>query len=155
MITIRDVAHIETSAEQVLEWLAHFQENYLAWHPDHTACRYLKGTSLLEEGAVITIEEILHGDRHRLKLRTTKVIPDRRVEYRGSFGYGGAFEVRPVGDEAEFIAELYFGIEHPVLGALLDGLLERLLSRQIEGIRRHVAEEGENLKRLLEGQHVT
>lgn len=61
MILLRDVVEIEASPEQAFDWLAHFQEDYLAWHPDHVECQYVKGTSILEVGSVLYIEEYLHG----------------------------------------------------------------------------------------------
>lgn len=91
MILLRDVVEIEASPEQVFDWLAHFQENYLAWHPDHVECRYLKGASLFEVGSVVYVEEYVHGEFHKLKFRVTKVIPNSRLEYKAGFGIGGCF----------------------------------------------------------------
>jgi hypothetical protein len=150
MILLRDAVEIETTPEHVFDWLVHFQENYLAWHPDHVECRYLKGTHLLEVDSVLYVEEYLHGELHRLKFRATKVIPNRRLEYKAGFGMGGAFEVVPHGGKVLFIAEITMGSSFPVLGRLLDAFLEKLLSDNLEMIKQHMTEEGENLKRLLE-----
>jgi hypothetical protein len=150
MILLRDAVEIETTPEHVFDWLVHFQENYLAWHPDHVECRYLKGTHLLEVDSVLYVEEYLHGELHRLKFRATEVIPNRRLEYKAGFGMGGAFEVVPHGGKVLFIAEITMGSSFPVLGRLLDAFLEKLLSDNLEMIKQHMTEEGENLKRLLE-----
>jgi uncharacterized protein YndB with AHSA1/START domain len=150
MILLRDVSEIEAPPERVFDWLVHLQENYIAWHPDHVECRYLRGTSLLELGSVLYIEEYLHGELHKLKFRTTKVIPNSRLEYKAGFGIGGAFEVRPQEDKALFIAEMTMGSSLPLVEPLLDRLLEKLLSDNLEAMKQHMAEEGENLKRLLE-----
>ena len=151
MILLRDVVEIDASSEQVFDWLAHFQENYLAWHPDHVECRYLKGTSILEVGSVLYIEEYLHGQLHKLKFLSTNVIPNTRLEYKAGFGIGGAFEVKPQGNHVLFIAEITFGSGFPVLGWLLDRMMQKLLSDRLEAMKQHMAEEGENLKQLLEG----
>jgi hypothetical protein len=150
MILLRDEIEIGVAPEQVLDWLAHFQENYLAWHPDHLECRYVVGSDLFEVGAVLYVEETLHGELHRLRLRTTKVIPGRRVEYRGQFGIGGVFEVRPLNGGTLFVAELTLGLGLRALDRLVDRILQRLLPAQIEGLRQHMAEEGRNLKKWLE-----
>ena len=104
MILLRDEVRIDATPEQVFDWLAHFQEHYLAWHPDHVECRYLRGSSILEKDAILYVEEYLHGDLHRLKLRATEVIPDSRVEYMAGFGIGGAFEVQQREDGVLFIS---------------------------------------------------
>ena len=150
MILLRDEVRIDATPEQVFDWLAHFQEHYLAWHPDHVECRYLRGSSILEKDAILYIEEYLHGDLHRLKLRATKVIPDSRVDYTAGFGTGGAFEVQPREDGVLFIAEVTIGLGAPGLGSLLDRMMERVLAGRIKAMEQHMAEEGENLKRWLE-----
>ena len=150
MILLRDEVRIDATPEQVFDWLAHFQEHYLAWHPDHVECRYLRGSSILEKDAILYVEEYLHGDLHRLKLRATKVIPDSRVEYTAGFGTGGAFEVQPSEDGVLFIAEVTIGLGAPGLGSLLDRMMERVLAGRIEAMEQHMAEEGENLKQWLE-----
>lgn len=149
MILLRDTIEIKASPEQVFAWLAHFPENYLAWHPDHVACRYLKGASL-EVGSVIYTEEFLHGQLHKLKFQVTQVIPMSRVDYRVTAGLGGAFIVEPSGEQVRFMAEIYMGSRLSLLGWFIDLMLQALLARQIEALKQHMAEEGESLKRLLE-----
>jgi hypothetical protein len=151
MILLQDTIAIQTSPEQVFDWLAHFKEYYLAWHPDHVKCLYLKGTSL-EVGSVIYVEEYLHGELHRLKLRITKVIPLSRVEYTAVIGMGGAFSVIPHGQGVLFTAETYLGITVPVLASVIDRLFKELFSGRLQALQQHMAEEGVNLKRLLEGR---
>jgi hypothetical protein len=150
MILLRDEVRIDATPEQVFDWLAHFQEHYLAWHPDHVECRYLRGSSILEKDAILYVEEYLHGDLHRLKLRATRVIPDSRLEYTAGFGIGGAFEVQPIEDGVLFIAEITIGLGVPGLGSMLDRMMERVLAGRIEAMEQHMAEEGENLKQWLE-----
>jgi uncharacterized protein YndB with AHSA1/START domain len=162
MILLRDEVRIDATPEQVFDWLAHFQEHYLAWHPDHVECRYLRGSSILEKDAILYVEEYLHGNLHKLKLRATKVIPDSRLEYTAGFGIGGAFEVQPGEDGAPsewrplkrdgvlFIAEITIGLGVPGPGSWLDRMMERVLAGRIKAMEQHMAEEGENLKRWLE-----
>ena len=150
MIVLRDTVEIKASPEEIFEFFVHFKENFYAWHPDHVECRYLRGSSILEKDAILYVEEYLHGDLHRLKLRATKVIPDSRVEYTAGFGIGGAFEVQPREDSVLFIAEITIGLGVPGLGSLLDRTMERVLASRIEAMEQHMAEEGENLKQWLE-----
>ena len=149
MISLQDVTEIEASPEQVFDWLAHFEDNYLAWHPDHVECRHVSGAPL-ERGTVIYTEEYLHGQIHKLTFEVTDLVPNSRVDYRAGFGKGGAFKVEPKGDRVLFIATLDVGSRAPVLGWLFDTVMRTLFSDRIEALQRHMAEEGENLKRLLE-----
>ena len=150
MILLEDTVDIKASPEQVFEWLDHLPENYLAWHPDHVACRYLKGSSVLETGSILYVEEYLHGQLHRLKLRTTKVIPEVRLEYKAGIGIAGAFEVKSQGSTVLFKAEILLGTNLPGMGWVLDWIIKTLLSDRLGALEQHMVEEGLNLKKLLE-----
>ena len=148
MIVLRDAVEIKASPEQIFEFFVHFKENFHAWHPDHVECHYLKAGPL-EEGLVIYIEEYLHGKLHKLKLHVTKIEPNSRIEYK-TWGTKGVFIIEPRGANSFFTAELHMGTKIPLLGSLVDALMRIFLSRQLEGIKRHMAEEGQNLKGILE-----
>ena len=49
-----------------------------------------------------------------------------------------------------FTAEIHMGTTIPLLGKLRDRIMQMFLSRQLEGLQKHMAEEGQNLKRILE-----
>ena len=150
MIYLKDTIHIDTTPERAFDWLAHFPENYVAWHPAHVECRYVKGHAL-EVGTQIYCEEYLHGRLHKMVFQVTQVTGHARVEYRVEHLGKGAFEVQEADGGVEFIAELWVGSALPLVGAVVDLLLRSLFRNQIEAIRHHMAEEGHNLKRLLEG----
>ena len=149
MITLRDEIEINVPPERIFDWLAHLDENYLAWHPDHVACRYLTDGPL-QEGSVIYCEEYLHGDLHKLELRATEVVPNARIDYRSGSMMYGAFIIEPCAAGSRFIAELSFGVQVPLLERFLDALFRRLLSGRLRLFRQHMVEEGVNLKRILE-----
>lgn len=149
MIELRDETEIRASPGRVFDWLGHLQDNYLIWHPDHRSCRYLRGEPL-QVGSVIEIEELLHGHHHRMRLRVTEVEPNVRLRYRIARGVVGAFAAEPHDGGVLFIADLRFGTRMPIFGRLIDVLLGGLFRKRIEAVRRHMAEEGRNLKRLLE-----
>ncbi len=149
MIEVRDEVEIRASPEQVFDWLAHLSQNYLAWHPDHRSCRYLRGEPL-QVGSVVEIEELLHGKPHRMRFRVTAVDPNARLRYRiAGFGEGG-FAAEPRDGGVLFVADLRIGTRVLVVGALVDAVLAGLFRGRIEALCRHMAEEGQNLKRLLE-----
>lgn len=149
MISLKDSIEINATPSQVFEWLGRMPQEYLNWHPDHVACRVIHG-SMLEVGSEIECEEYLHGKLHSLCFRLTKVVPNNRVEFE-VVGMGlGAFEAQAVDDYVRFIAELDIGTEAPLIGRLFDWIFVRLFKQRIADMRQHMAEEGRNLKTILE-----
>ena len=149
MISLEDRIQIQTTPGQVFAWLERFPQEYCAWHPDHVGCRLIRGP-LLEVGSEIECQEYLHGDLHTMKLRTTKVVPGKRIEYDAVGLGGGAFEVQPAGDAVTFVAELYVGSDAFIIGRLLDWVFLRLFQGRIDALKQHMVEEGINLKEILE-----
>jgi len=149
MVTLKDAIEIEASPEQIMEFFLSFSENFHAWHPDHVECRYLTPGPLREK-SIIYVEEYLHGELHKLKLLITRIKPNSRIEYKTFLGTKGVFIIEPRGTSTLFTAEMHMGTKIPLLGKLIDRIMRTFFSRQLEGLGRHMAEEGENLKRILE-----
>ena len=149
MITLKDRIEICTTPGDLFTWLSRMPIEYRAWHPDHVSCRVIHG-SFLEAGAEIECEEYLHGKLHKMTFRMTKVIPDRRVEYVIKGIGSGAFEAEPIGDKVRFTAELEFGSRIPVIGLFFDWMFGRVFHQRLEAMKRHMVEEGRNLKVILE-----
>ena len=81
MIWLEDKVEIKASPEQIFDWFAHLEENYLAWHPqDHIEWRTLKG-NLMEAGSTFYFAERIGGRTLKMKCRITGVEPNRRVEW--------------------------------------------------------------------------
>lgn len=149
MISLKDDIEIQTTPECIFTWLERMPQDYRSWHPDHVSCRVIKG-SMLEVGSEIECQEILHGKLHSMRFRLTNLVPDRRIEF-DVFGLGrGAFEVQQIGEYSRFVAELDIGTDIPVIGPLFDWILSGFFQRRIEAMKQHMAEEGRNLKALME-----
>ena len=149
MISLRDSIEIYTTPKQLFAWLGRMPEEYTSWHPDHVACRELQG-SILGVGSEIECEEFLHGKLHSMRFRMTKVLPNKRIEFIIEGMGRGAFEAEAEGDIARFNAELDIGLDAPIIGRLFDFIFSLFFNRRIEAMRRHMAEEGRNLKEILE-----
>ncbi len=149
MISLSDTIEIHTTPGKLFAWLGRMPEEYESWHPDHVACRVLHG-SVLEVGSEIECQEYLHGKLHSLRFRVTKVIPDRRVEFVIERMGRGAFEAQANGDTVTFVVELDIGSDAPIVGRFVDFIISRLFNQRIESMRQHMAEEGRNLKTILE-----
>ena len=155
MIELVDSIEVEAPAERVFEWLCQRmrdKESYRAWHPDHVDIRWIKGGPL-QEGSVLYAEEYVHGYLHKLKLRITKIVPNRVIEYRFLFplsilATGNKFLIEPKGD---------YGCVFTAMGSIrmprwLFVRMHKAHKSKIEATEQHMKEEGENLKRALENQ---
>jgi hypothetical protein len=149
MIELRDSVEIGVAPEAGWAWLERMPEHALEWHPDHLRCRWLRGGGFVP-GARMAVLERLHGKLHHLHMTLTAVEPGRRVQYRMAPGLTGSLAVEPSPAGARFTAIIRMGFAVPVVGAALDWLLCRVIPGRIEVVRRHQAEEGANLKALLE-----
>lgn len=145
MITLGDSIEIKATPQKIFDWLVHFDENYKAWHPDHVECYWLKGKPA-EEGSILYVEEYIHGSLHKMRLRITRIEPARRTEYKTLFPMSiicpeGSFIIEPKGASCIFTA---------TLSLRFSKMFSRLAKDRVEALKKHMKEEGENLKRLLE-----
>ena len=105
---------------------------------------------MLQAGSEVECQEYLHGKLHTMRFRLTRVEPGRRMEYE-IVGLGkGVFEIIPKGEEVEFVAELGVGSDFPLVGPLVDAILRALFSSRLDAMRKHMREEGRNLKQIIE-----
>jgi hypothetical protein len=155
MIKLKDSIEVEAPAEKVFEWLCQRmrdKESYKAWHPDHVDIRWIKGEPL-QEGSILYAEENLHGVLHKLKLRITKIVPNRVIEYRFLFPLsilttGNKFLIEPKGQNSCVLTAMG-SIRMP---RWLFEKMHKQHKHKIEATEKHMKEEGENLKKALESQ---
>jgi hypothetical protein len=151
VIRLRDSVLIQVPPEDVWAWLSELPRRYRNWHPAHIDCRYIRGDSLTV-GAVLQVDEQLHGKPHSLRLHADVVVPHRLLRYSGR-GFRGEFLLESVKEGTLFTAELEFGLRLPLVGRLLDLVFRRALAGRLSALQVHMREEGANLKRLLEAEH--
>ena len=154
-VTLTDSIEIKTTPEKVFDFLVHLvdDESYRAWHPeDHVALRWLKGNPW-EEGSVVYAEEYIHGKLHKLKFLVTKVVPNREIQYvpvsrflRRYFPKN-TFYIELKEETCVFTATGTYR-----LGWLAKTFAKKRLERGLSSVKKHMKEEGENLKRILEAE---
>jgi len=142
MITLEDSIEIETTPEKVSEWFVHIEENYKAWCPEHVELHWIKGKRL-EEDSSLYFEEYLHGKLHKGKFLCTNVEP-KKIEYRPLFPMSiicpkGSFIITPKGECCIFTA---------TASLRLGWMSSKIAEKNVEGVKKHMKEEGENLKRF-------
>jgi hypothetical protein len=152
-VFLTDSIEIRTTPEKIFEFFYSLVDDasYRAWYPDdHVAMRWTKG-SPWQEGSVVYAEEYIDGELQKLTFIVTRVVPNREIEYvpvsRFSRRYAPkyTFSVEPKDTSCVFTAAVHVRVP----------LLPRLLAKKkVEGglssVRKHMQEEGENLKKILE-----
>ena len=148
MATVKDSIEIKATPDKIFDGLIKVfssQEYYKKWHKDHVKCQWLKGKPF-EEGSILYVEEYLHGELHKMKFLSTKLEPNRKIEYRFLFPMSiicpkGLFIVEPKGESCIFTASLTFRF---------GWLFSKFAKGKVDAMKNHMREEGENLKKLLE-----
>jgi len=146
MIVLRDAIQINVSPEDIFEWLSNLDKNYRDWHQDHVKWEFRGG---FHEGSKCYCEELIHGKLHRMNGRITRLRKKVLVEFKFSFPTTlicprGSFIIEPDGSGSTFVATLSFRFA---------GVLSRFAKRRMNSVKNHMEEEGQNLKRILEGAH--
>jgi len=154
-MTLTDSTEIRTTPEKVFSFLAGLVDDtsYRAWHPaDHVALRWIKGQPW-EEGSVVYAQEYIHGKLHKLKFVVTKVVPNRLIEYAPTswllrkYFPMNAFMVAPNEQGCVFTATSTFRV-----GWLVRTFAKSKVEKGLSCVRKHMKEEGENLKKILESE---
>jgi hypothetical protein len=142
---LTDSIRINSPPEPIWEWLSGLSEHYTDWHPDHVSAEWEQGEPN-QVGSILRAVEDLGGSREVLRFEMTSVDPPHRFEYRirGPISMllpGGAFVVVSDDGGARFTATISYRFGR---------LTERLFKRRTAALQRHMKEEGENLKRIIE-----
>ena len=144
-----DKIRIKSTPDKIWDTLIFFfksTDNYKLWHKDHISCYWNKGKDF-SPGSILIAEELMHGKKHKLAFKIKSI--DREsllMEYRMLFPFsiicsGGYFKLILYDKETEFIAQLRFR---------LGFLLKILFKRQVESLKEHMNEEGQNIKEFIE-----
>lgn len=152
MIVLQDTVTIHAPAPVIWAWLERLPEHYRGWHRDHISCRWVRAGAFVS-GAEMEVVERIHGKPHRLRMQIMDVEPGHRVRYRIFPGLEGSLAVQPAGSGTRFTATIQMGLRTPVLGRMIDTLLQWAIPARIASIRQHQAEEGVNLKAVFEGRY--
>ena len=152
-VVLTDSIEINTTTEKVFSFITNLvdDESYRTWHiDDHVALRWLKGQPWTE-GSVVYAEEYIHGKLHKLKFTVTKVVPNKKIEYvpvsrflRRYFPKN-EFTVEQKGESCLFIASGTYRV-----GWFAKTFFKRALENGLSSVKKHMKEEGENLKKILE-----
>lgn len=143
---LEEQTHIEARPAAVFRIFEEMESNYTDWHPDHITFRWVTDERL-QPGAEAYFEERIGGELQRKTVRFTSVDPGRYIEFRPTGWLTRlllphiSFTITPDGDGCRVVQRLR--VRTGPIGA-------RLNRREFDAVRTHMAEEGANLKRLVE-----
>ena len=150
---LKDSIEIKTTSEKVFNFLTSIvdDESYRAWHKDdHVSFRWLKGRPWTE-GSILYAEEYLHGKLHKFKFEIIKIVPNKRIEYIPTSHF-----VRKFFPKNEFIIEqkggscIFTAAGTYRVGKLGKIFFKKAIEKGLSSVKKHMREEGENLKIILE-----
>lgn len=145
---LEETTEVKTSPRAVYRFFESMEENYLRWHPDHVSFRWIDGGSL-KVGKKAHFEEVIAGKRQDKTVRFTEINPNRYIEFKPTSLLTGllmpqiSFSIAPHANGCEFTQRIK--VRTGPIGAWLN-------RREFEAVRKHMREEGENLKLILENQ---
>ena len=154
-VNLTDSIEIKTTPETIFSFLTSLvdDESYRAWHPDdHVSLRWIEGQPW-GQGSVVHAEEYIHGKSHKLKFVVTKVVPNTEIEYvpvsrflRRYFPKN-TFYIESKERTCVFTATGTYRV-----GWLVRTFAKKRLERGLSSVSKHMKEEGENLKKILEAE---
>jgi hypothetical protein len=144
MVTIKDSIEIKTTGDRIFDFLINLDKHYQEWHPDHIKCFYESGKA--EKGALVYYEEYLHGELHKIRSKIVNIVANKKIEFKNSFPFSlicpkGSFIIEQKGESSILTATLSFRFGKMLLKFAKD---------RYESLKKHMDEEGKNIKRLLE-----
>lgn len=145
---LEDVTRIRTTPGQVFGFFEEIERLYRAWHPDHVLFRWEEGRGV-RMGVVFYFEEYIAGKLLKKRVRFTRIVPGRHMEFAPTWWLMRlflpriSFHVEP--DGAGCVVTQRIHVRTGPIGA-------RLNRREFDAVRQHMRLEGENMRRILEGQ---
>ncbi len=149
-VTMSHSIDIDASPEEVFAFFVNIEENYTKWHPNHNEFRWIKGEPM-EEGSVAFSDQMGHGKSHKLNARIDRVEPNRRIEFSWTHPLARFFFPRNVWIFEPTNGGCRFTAESEIRLGWISSRTAHVKKGLEEG-RNHLKEEGENLKRLVEGE---
>ncbi|MCP4545069.1 MAG: hypothetical protein GY835_01230 [bacterium] len=152
-VHISNSININVGSARVISFLKELKndEKYREWHPeDHVSMKWVEGEPW-EEGSICLAREYLGGELKTLKMSVNKVNDGKYIEYAPTSRFMRryipklTFEVSDVENGCIFTATL--DCRMPLIPRLL---VPGKVKGGLDAARKHIREEGENMKTLLE-----
>jgi hypothetical protein len=146
MLVTETSPEIRAVPEQVFAFFARMESHYEKWHPDHVLFRWLD-PPVLKPGVRFHFEERIGGKLLKKTVAFTRVEPGSLIEFAPTsrlfriFLPRISFLIRRTNGSITVTQDIHLRI---------GPLAQWLNRRELDAVRRHMREEGANLKQLLE-----
>jgi hypothetical protein len=159
MITLEDSIEINTTVDQLYEWLMNLDSNFTKWNVNHK--KFEKVTGGNSVGDLIYFEQCVGGVWYKIKGEITeneKSVDGFRMQFVTMSGFGTiTFIGQRSGTGCRFTHIESFGSKRPLIGGVINTLLFKVLFRKkanFELILSDMKEDNTNLRSLLEGNEM-
>ena len=148
---MEDSTEIKTTPEKIWEFFINLDKNYKSWHPeDHIVFKWTKGKPM-ETSSHYYGEEIMNEKVKKFKGIIGEVIPYRKIVFKFTFPVTLVspyfeWQIEPRGSNSVFTAITIVRCERFYRKIMRKKGWDEL----IQTGKKHVREEGENLKKILE-----
>ncbi len=151
-LELKDSIEIKTP-EKIWAFFTDLEKNYKTWHPeDHVLFKWTEGKPM-ESGSKFYAEEYVMGKIKEYEGTISESVPNRRIVFKCSFPISivsPKFEwlIEPKGLNSVFTAKTYMRCER-----FFRILMRKGFDILVEVGKKHMKEEGENLKEILESEN--
>ena len=152
-VILKNSIEIATSPEKISAFFANIEKNYKSWHPkEHIFFHWIEGRPL-EIGSKINSQEIMNGELLKIKATVLESVVNRKIEFKLSFPLSFVcpnieWLIEPKGSNSVFTA-----VTHYRFGRLFLKFGKKRVGKILETAKKHIKEEGDNLKRILEKEN--
>lgn len=152
MIQIQEETFINSSSSSIFNFLVHLDLYYKIWHPkDHVFCKVIFG-SLDKNECIFHFLEILGGFPLYLIVKVYELKKDKYMAYRPIFPFSllkigrGYFRIENISsNKSRLIAFVEYGYGN---SKWIDNAINYFVKTEV--VKKHIKEEGENIKNFLE-----
>ncbi len=143
---LEDSILIRAPASQIFDFFEVMEHNYRGWHPDHIRFEW-RGKKGVAVGNRFYFEETIAGELQKKEVAFTEVEPNRLLAFAPTNRFFRLFLPRISFAMAETEDGTLFTAQIIVRMGPLAQWMHR---KELEAVKKHMREEGENLKTILE-----
>lgn len=149
-LALEDSVEIEALPEEIWRFFINLEENYSAWHPrEHVKFKWIKGDPM-EIGSSFYAEEYALGDVKSYNGKVVEVVPNRKIVYALSLPISIMTPKFEWGIEPKDKTSVFKAVTYVRAGYLLRKIIPQTMDTIIQAGKKHMREEGVNLKQFLE-----
>ena len=146
---ITSSTRIDSTPEKIWDFFYDMENNYTKWHTDHNFWHWTRGKPL-EVGSKIDSEETVGGHKGGIKSTVTESVENEKIVLRPAWPLSFMcpkleWIIEKKGEDTYFIAQTHY-----VFGKIFLTLKKKTVDEILFLTQKHMDEEGENLKNILE-----